>query len=68
MNKNGNMQKNRVGKNSKKRQKRVVESQPLLILLFAEQLPKVAVHIKQICLFAYHLVHKKSVLVGDHFC
>ena len=52
----------------KKDKKRVVEPQPLLILLFAEQLPKVAVHIKQICLFAYHLVHKKSVLVGDHFC
>ena len=62
------MQKKWVGKNSKKDKKRVVESQPLLILLFAEQLPKVAVHIKQICLFAYHLVHKKSVLVGDHFC
>ena len=62
------MQKNRVGKNSKKTKKEWSEIQPLLILLFAEQLPKVAVHIKQICLFAYHLVHKKSVLVGDHFC
>ena len=62
------MQKNGGGKNQKKDKKRVVESQPLLILLFAEQLPKVAVHIKQICLFAYHLIHKKSVLVRDHFC
>lgn len=58
------------------RQKKEVvqKGQPLhfkkltLNFLFAEHLPKIAVHIIQISLFAYHLIHKESVLIGDHFC
>ena len=35
--------------------------------LLTKELAKIAVHIEQVCLFTYHLTHKKPIFVCDYF-